>query len=76
MAKKKVTKKRIKKFSRWQAVPLKGRFMVTAILGVLLSKYYVYPVSYNLGIASMLVFGIMFFAAVVSMTLSPIPHVK
>ncbi|MFH1682345.1 MAG: hypothetical protein ABIA37_00970 [Candidatus Woesearchaeota archaeon] len=58
--------------SRWHAVPLKGSFMVTAILGILLSYYYVFPVSYNFGIACMIIFAVMFFAAIVSMTKAPI----
>jgi len=73
MAKKRVKKKSSpKKVSKWHAVPLKGSFMVTAILGFLISYYYVFPVSYNFGIASMLFFIIMFVASLVSMTKAPI----
>ncbi|MBR9683863.1 hypothetical protein GOV03_04970 [Candidatus Woesearchaeota archaeon] len=71
MVKKKV-KSKIKKVSKWHAVPLKGSFMVTAILGILLSYYYVYPISFNFGIVSMLFFTIMFIASLVSMSKAPI----
>ena len=43
-----------KTFSRWHAVPLKGSFMLTAILGVLISIYYVWPQSKNYGFAFIL----------------------
>ena len=69
-------KKKIKRFSRWHAVPLKGSFMVTAVLGFLLSVYYVYPVSVNLGIACMAVFALMFLAAIVSMTVMPVRELR
>ena len=72
---KKVVKKS-KKVSKWHAVPLKGSFMVTAILGVLISYYYVFSVSYSFGVASMLFFVIMFIAALVSMTKAPLPDMK
>jgi len=74
MAKKKTLKKksRIKKFSKWHAVPLKGSFMVTAILGFLISYYYVYPVSFNFGLACLIIFAIMFIASLVSMAKAPL----
>ncbi|MFC1686917.1 hypothetical protein ACFL0E_01000 [Nanoarchaeota archaeon] len=84
MAKKKVSKKKvikrskskpkpkIKKVPRWSAVPLKGSFMVMSILGFLLSYYYVYPLSVSFGAACMIIFVIMFVAALISMTKAPI----
>lgn len=63
---------KLARISRWHAAPLKGSFMVTAILGFILSYYYVFPVSYNFGIACMIIFAVMFFASVVSMTKSPV----
>ena len=60
------------KVSHWQAVPLKGSFMVTSILGILLSYYYVYPVSADFGIACMIIFIMMFIAALVSMAKAPL----
>lgn len=61
-----------KPVSHWHAVPLKGSFMVTAILGFFISYYYVYPVSINMGIACIIIFVLMFLASVVSMTKAPI----
>lgn len=69
--------KKIKRISRWHAVPLKGSFMVTAILGFLIAYYYVYPANLSFGIACMVIFAAMFFAAVVSMTKAPLaPKIK
>jgi hypothetical protein len=74
MVKRKIIRKKSspKKVSKWRAVPLKGSFMVTAILGLLISYYYVFSVSYDFGIASMLFFIIMFIASIVSMTRAPL----
>ena len=71
-AAKPVSRKVKKQPSRWHAVPLKGSFMATAILGFFISYYYVCPVSFNFGIAVMLIFAIMFLASVISMTKAPI----
>ena len=68
--------KKIKRFPKWRAVPLKGSFMVTAIIGFLLSYYYIYPVSYNMGIACLFFFAIMFIASLVSMTKAPLMSSK
>lgn len=69
-------KKKLKKSSetglRWHAAPLKGSFMVTAILGFLISAYWVYPQSFNFGVAFMLIFAAMFVASLVSMTKAPV----
>ena len=67
---------KIPKPSHWQAVPLKSSFMVTAILGFLISYYYVYSISMDFGIACMVVFTIMFVAALVSMAKAPIMAIK
>ena len=58
--------------SRWHAVPLKGSFMATAMLGFLISAYWVYPRSFNYGIAFMIIFTVMFIAALISMTKAPV----
>lgn len=58
-------------FSRWHAAPLKGSFMLTAILGILISAFWVYPQSFNYGITFMIIFAIMFIASLVSMTKGP-----
>lgn len=67
-----MVKKRKREPAKWQAVPLKGSFMVTAILGFFISAYWVYPQSFNFGIAFMLVFVAMFIASLVSVTKAPI----
>ncbi len=69
MAKVKDTRK---VFRGWQAVPLKGSFMLTAMLGFLLSAYYIYPYSSNFGIASMFVFGLMFISSLLSLSKAPL----
>ena len=56
----------------WHAVPLKGSFMVLAILGFFISLYLVFPTSQRFGLAFMLVFVAMFIAAMVSMTKAPV----
>lgn len=58
----------------WQAVPLKGSFMVFAILGFLITAYLIYPISSDFGIALMLVFTVMFLASLVSITKAPIKN--
>ena len=63
-------------FSRWHAVPLKGSFMASAMLGFFISAYYVYPKTYNFGIAFMIIFGLMFIAAIISMTKAPVINEK
>jgi hypothetical protein len=69
MAKKKSLRKKMK------FAPLKGSFMVFAILGFLISGYIVFPESSNFGIALMLVFAAMFIASLVSMTKAPVIEV-
>lgn len=70
------SKSKPKPVSGWHAMPLKGSFMVTAILGFLISAYWVYPQSFNYGVAFMVVFTAMFIAAVISMTKAPITNEK
>ena len=79
MAKKKAIKKKSspklkskpKVPQKWSAAPLKGSFMATAMLGFLISAYWVYPQSFNYGITFMLVFTLMFIASFISMTKAP-----
>ncbi|HIJ12093.1 TPA: hypothetical protein HA278_08610 [Candidatus Woesearchaeota archaeon] len=54
-------------------VPLKGSFMATAILGFLISAYWVLPQSQNYGISFMIIFTLMFIASFISMTKAPLP---
>jgi hypothetical protein len=60
------------KDKKWHAVPLKASFMVTAMLGFLVSAYWVYPQSFNYGLTFMVVFAVMFVASLVSMHKAPI----
>ena len=60
---------------RWHAAPLKGSFMVTAMLGFLSSAYWVYPQSFNYGFTFMLIFAAMFVASLISMTKAPVIEV-
>ena len=81
MAKKKARKnnsksKNEKMFARWHAVPLKGSFMATAMLGFFISAYYVYPNNFNYGLTFMLIFVLMFIAAIISMTKAPVINEK
>lgn len=64
--------KSTKTLSKWHAVPLKGSFMIAAILGFLISAYWVYPQSFNYGITFLLIFGLMFIASLISMTKAPV----
>jgi len=60
------------KHKKWHIAPLKGSFMVTAILGILLSYYYVLPIHYSFGVTCIIIFTLMFIASLVSMTKAPI----
>jgi len=66
------TKKGSKRLSHWHAVPLKGSFMATAMLGFLISANWVYPQSLNYGISFMIIFTLMFIASFVSLTRAPV----
>ena len=73
MAKKKKSKRRPQ---RWQAAPLKGSFMITAILGLFISIYWVTPQSTPYGFSFSIVFIAMFIASLISMTKAPIVNEK
>jgi hypothetical protein len=66
------SKKVSKGLSRWHAVPLKGSFMATAMLGFLISAFWVYPQSLNYGLSFMIVFALMFIASFISLTKAPV----
>ena len=61
-----------KVFTHWHAAPLKASYMVTSILGFLISLYWVYPQSERFGIVFMLVFTLMFIASLISLTKGPL----
>lgn len=61
----------LKQPAKWHPVPLKGSFMVLAIIGFFVSYYLVLPLSTSFGVAFMLVFVAMFIASLISMTKAP-----
>ena len=70
MARKKSSKSAF--MHKWRAAPLKSSYMLISILGFFITAYIIYPRSANFGIASMLVFVLMFIASIVSMTKAPV----
>ena len=56
----------------WRYAPLKGSFMVLAIVGFFTSAYLILPKSTNYGIAFMFLSILMFIASMISMTKAPI----
>lgn len=72
---KKASKQNSKKSLKFRYAPLKGSFMILAILGFFVTAYIVYPISYNFGIALMLAFVAMFIASLISMTKAPVVEV-
>lgn len=55
----------------YHIVPLSGGFMLTSIVGFLISVFYVYPNNNSWGFTLTLFFVIMFVASMVSMTYAP-----
>ena len=55
----------------YNVAPLKGGYMITSILGFLISAYYVYDVSNRWGFTFALFFMLMFIASMISMTYGP-----
>jgi len=51
--------------------PLTGGYMITSIVGFLISAYYVYDVSNRWGFTFALFFMLMFVASLISMTYGP-----
>lgn len=56
---------------RKKVVPLKGSFMITAIIGFAVSAIWVLKASIAWGAALMIFFAIMFIASLISMTYAP-----
>jgi len=50
--------------------PLSGGFMLTSMVGFIISAFYILPASKNWGFTFVLFFTLMFIAAVISMTYS------
>lgn len=55
----------------YNVAPLSGGYMITSIVGFLISAYYVYDVSNRWGIAFAIFFVLMFVASMISMTYGP-----
>jgi|TARA_B100002003_G_C14063993_1_gene512107 uncharacterized protein (DUF58 family) len=53
---------------KYNVAPLSSSFMLTAILGFLISVIWVYPQSNPYGVAFALVFALMFIASIISTT--------
>ena len=51
--------------------PLSGGYMITSIVGFLISAFYIAPASATWGFNFVLFFTLMFIAALISMTYSP-----
>ena len=51
--------------------PLKGGYMITSIVGFIISALYVFPRSDNWGITFVIFFSLMFVASLISMTYGP-----
>jgi len=54
-----------------KVAPLHGSFMATAMVGFIISAFYVYSMSKTWGFTFMLFFGAMFIASIISMTYAP-----
>lgn len=51
--------------------PLKGGYMITSIVGFIISALYVFPRSDNWGITFSIFFSLMFVASLIAMTYGP-----
>jgi len=51
--------------------PLSGSYMITSIVGFLISAFYILPNSKNWGFTFVLFFTLMFIASLISMTYAP-----
>lgn len=56
----------------WRPAPLSSSFMLIAIIGLLISGYWVYPKSLDWGITFMILFTCMFIASLLSMVHAPL----
>ncbi|MBI4452070.1 hypothetical protein HY637_01455 [Candidatus Woesearchaeota archaeon] len=56
---------------KFNVAPLSGGYMLTSIVGFLISAFYVYEKSARWGFTLVLFFTLMFIAALISMTYAP-----
>ena len=64
-------KKEVDKMEQLNIAPLSGGYMITSIVGFLISAFYVLPISYKWGFTFVLFFSLMFIASLISMTYAP-----
>ena len=55
----------------FNVAPLSGGYMLTSIVGFLISAFYIFPSSYKWGFTFVLFFVLMFVASLISMTYAP-----
>jgi multisubunit Na+/H+ antiporter MnhE subunit len=60
------------KLARFKVAPLSGSFMVAAIVGFLISAFYIFPKSRPWGLALVILFIVMFLAGMRSARLAPV----
>lgn len=63
-------------WENWKPAPLPGSFMLTAILGFLISSIWVMPKNYRWGVTFLIFFTLMFIASMISMAHAPITEQK
>ena len=51
--------------------PLSGGYMITSMVGFIISAYYVYDISNRWGLTFLIFFTLMFVASMISMTYGP-----
>ncbi len=56
----------------YRIVPLSAGFMLTSILGAIISAVYIYPESPSFGFTFFLFFTLMFIASMISLSLAPL----
>jgi len=56
---------------KFNIAPLSGGYMITSIVGFMISAFYVYPKSATWGFTLVIFFTLMFIAALISMTYAP-----
>ena len=60
---------------RFKVAPLPGTFMITSIVGFLVSAIWVLPRTPSYGFAFCLVFALMFIASIISMTYADVDEI-
>ena len=60
----------------WKPAPLSSSFMLTAMLGFIISAVWILPQSLNWGITFLLFFSMMFIASVISTTQAPVEQLE